>query len=78
MVFLVTKVLVVKVAVISIKKNYFVFDIGGVAYGRELVRGFNPNASINVPGFFVVDYPVQWEVEVFILGVLILLVHNCG
>ena len=65
-------------AVVSIEEKYLIVDRGGAAYVGGLGNGFNPFVSIHIPIWCVMDYPVQWDVEVDILGVLLGLVQNDG
>ena len=74
----ITKCAVIGVDVTSIKENYFIVDSGGAAYGGELGHGFNPPISINITMWCVMEHPVQWYIEVDILGVLLYLVKNYG
>ena len=69
---------VVGVADISIKEKYLIVVSGGTTYSGELGRSFNPPISIHIPIWFLVEYPVQWDVEVEILGVLLYLVKING
>ena len=64
--------------IISIEEIYLIVDSGCAMYGEELGHGFKPPVSIHIPVWCVAYYPVQWDVEVEILGVLLCLVHNDG
>ena len=72
----ITKCEFIKVAVMYIEENYFIVDSGGTAYGGELGRVFKPPVSIHIHRCYVVEYPVQWDIEVEILGLLLCLLHN--
>ena len=69
---------VIKVAVTSTEENYLIVDRGGTAYVVELGHGFKPPVTIHIPIWCVMDFPVQWNAEVDVFGVLIGLVHNDG
>ena len=60
------------------KENYLIVDRAGVTYSGELGHGFKPLVSIHILVWCVVDYPVQWDVEVKILGVLICSAEHDG
>ena len=62
----------------SIEEKYLVVERGGATYFGELGHGFKPPISIHIPRWCVMDRPVQWYVELDILGVLLGLVHNDG
>ena len=62
--------------VVSIKEKYMIVYRGGAAYVGELDCGFKPPVSIHIPRWCMMDCPVQWDVEVDILRVLIGLVHK--
>ena len=62
----------------SIKENYLIVDRGGAVYIGELGHGFNPPVSIHIPICCVMECPVQWNVEVDIFVVLLVLVQNYG
>ena len=72
------KCTVVELDVMSIKENNFIPDSVVTTYSRELGSGFYPAVSIHITVWCIVDYPVQWGVEVEILGLIICLVHNDG
>ena len=55
-----------------------IVDKGGAAYVRELYHGLKPPVSIHVSIWCVMDCPVQWDVVMEILGVLLGLVNNDG
>ena len=62
--------------IVSIKEEYMNVDRRGTAYVGELGHGFKPPVSIYVSGWCVMDCPVQWDVVMEILRVLIGLVKN--
>ena len=62
----------------SIDEKYLVVDRGGATYVGELGRGFKPPISIHIPRWCLMDFPVQWDVEVDISGLLLGLVRNDG
>ena len=62
----------------SIEENYLIADSKSVAYSGEIDHDFKPSVSIHLPGWIVVNYPVQCNVEMDILGVLLCLVHIYG
>ena len=64
--------------IVSIKEEYLVFDKGGAAYVGELGHGLKPPVSIHVARWCVMDCPVQWDVVMEILEVLLGLVNNDG
>ena len=68
--------MVIEVAVISIKEMYLIADRGGFTYSGELGCGFKPPVYIHIPGLCVVDYAVQWYVEVDILVLILCLVGS--
>ena len=72
----VTKGVVIEVAVMSIKEMHFIADRGGFTYSGKLGCGFKPPIYIHIPGLCVVDYPVQWDVEVEILVLILYLVDS--
>ena len=74
----VTKVTVIEVDVLSVEENYFIVDSEGAAYSGDYSHGFNAPLYIHIHGWCVVDYPVQWYVEVETLVVLLCLVVNNG
>ena len=51
---------------------------GGTAYVGELVHVLKPPASIHVAIWCVMYCPVQWDVVMEILGVILGLVNNYG
>ena len=53
-----------------------IFDRVGAAYIGELGRGLKLYVSINVAIWYVMDCPVQWDVVMDILGVLLVLVNK--
>ena len=68
--------MVAEVTVVSTKEEYLIVDRGGAEYVGELVHGFKPLVSIHVSIWCVMDYPVQWDVMMEILVVLLGLVKN--
>ena len=61
----------IKVAIMSIKENYFIVDRGGSVDSGEFGNGFKPPISIHLPGWCVMDYPIYWDSEVQILELLL-------
>ena len=64
--------------VISIGEKYLIVDRGGATYIGKFGHGFKPSFSIHITRWCVVDSPVQWDLEVEILVVLLGLVQNDG
>ena len=64
--------------IVSIEKEYLIVDRGGTAYVGELGHGLKPPVSIHVSRWCVIDCPVQWDVVMEILGLLLGLVDNNG
>ena len=64
--------------IVSIKEGYPIVDTGGAAYIGELGHGFKPHVSISIARWFVMDFPVQWDVLMETLGVLLGLVNKDG
>ena len=62
--------------ILSTKEEYLIVDRGGTAYVGELGHGLKPPVSIHVSRWCAMDYPVQWDVVMDILGVLLGLVNN--
>ena len=62
----------------SIKEKYLIVDKEGTEYIGELGHIFNPLIYIHIHRRCVMEFPVQWDVEVGILGLLLGLVHNYG
>ena len=62
----------------SIKEEYLIVYRGDTAYVGELGHGLKPTDSIHVARWCVMDCPVQWDVVMEILGVLLGLVNNDG
>ena len=69
---------IIKVAVMSINENYLVVDRVGAVYVGELGHGFKPPKYIHIPRWCLMEFPVQWDLEVDILGLLLGLVKNYG
>ena len=72
------KCAVIEVTVMSTEEDYFFVYSGVTSYGGELGNGFKPPLFIHIAKWFVLEYPVQWDFEVDILGVLFCLVQNDG
>ena len=68
----------IKVAVISIEENYLIVDRGFTTYVGKLGRGFKTAVSIHITRWCVMNFPVQWNVEVKMLRVLFGFVQNDG
>ena len=68
--------MVTEVTIISIEEKNMIFDRVGAAYIGELGRGLKLYVSINVAIWYVMDCPVQWDVVMDILGVLLVLVNK--
>ena len=64
--------------IVSIEEEYMIVESGGTAYVGELGHGLKPPVSIYVARWCVMDCPVQWDVVMEILGVLVGLVKNGG
>ena len=64
--------------IVSIEEEYLIVERGGTAYVGELGHGLKPPISIHVARCCVMDCPVQWDVVMEILGVLLGLVNNYG
>ena len=64
--------------IVSIKEYYLIVDRVGAAYVVELGHGLKSPVSIHVARWCVMDFPVQWDVEMEVLGVLLGLVNNYG
>ena len=62
----------------SIKEEYLIVDRGDDAYVGELCHGIKPPVSIHVSKWCVMNCPVQLDVVMEILGVLLGLVNNDG
>ena len=62
----------------STKEKYMIDDRGGATYVVKLGHGFKPPVSIHIPRWCVMEFPVQCNIEVDILGLLLGLVHNYG
>ena len=68
----------VKLTVMYIEEKYLIVYRVGASYIGYLGHGFKPPVSIHIPIWCVMDYPVQWDVKVEILVLLLGLVHNDG
>ena len=64
--------------IVSIEEDYLIVDRGGTAYVGELGHGLKPLVSIHVTRWCVMDCPVQWDVVMEILGLILGLVKNDG
>ena len=64
--------------IISTKENYLIIDRAGATYVLELGTGFKTPVSIHITIWCVMDYPFRWDVEVDILGLILVLIHNDG
>ena len=64
--------------IVSIEEEYLIVDRGGTAYVGELGHDIKPPVSIHIARWCVMDCPVQWDVVMEILGVLLGLVKNDG
>ena len=64
--------------IVSIKEEYLFVHRGGTTYVGELGHGLKPPVSIHVGRWCVMDCPVQWDVVMEILGLLLGLVNNDG
>ena len=69
---------IAEMTIVSIEEEYLIFDRGGTAYVVELGHGLKPPVYIHVAIWYVMDCPVQWDVVMEILGVLLGLVKNDG
>ena len=68
--------MVVEVTIVSIKEEYLIVDRGGAAYVGELGHVLKSPVSIHVAIRCVMDFPVQWDVMMDILGVILGLLNN--
>ena len=64
MVFRVKNVMAIKVTVISTKEKFWIVGSGSAANSGYLGHGFKPPVYIHIPRWCVVDYLVQWDIEV--------------
>ena len=64
--------------ILSTKEDYLIVDRGGGVSVGELGDDLNLPVSIHVSRWCVVNCPVQWDVVMDILGVLIGFVKNYG
>ena len=67
---------IVKMTIVSVKKEYLIVDKGGTAYVGKLGHSLKPPVSIHAARWCVMDCPVQWDVVMEILGLLLGLVNN--
>ena len=63
---------------VSIEGEYLIVDSGDTAYVGEFGHGLKPPVSIHVARWCMMDCPVQWNVVMEILGVLLGFVNNDG
>ena len=64
--------------IVSFEEEYLIVDRGGATYVVELGHDLKPPVSIHVARWCVMDCPVQWDVVMEILGVLLGLANNDG
>ena len=64
--------------IVSIKEEYLIVDRGGAVYVGELGHVLKSPVSIHVAIRCVMDFPVQWNIVMEILGVLLGLAKNDG
>ena len=64
--------------IMSTKEDYIIVDRGGTASVGELFHGLKPPVSLHVSRWFVVEFTVQWDSVMEILGLLLVLVNNDG
>ena len=69
---------VFEMTIVYIEEEYLILDRGGDTYVGELGHGINTPVSICVARWCVMDCPVQLDVVMEILGVLLGLVNNNG
>ena len=62
--------------IVSIEEEYLIVDRGGTAYFGELGHGLKPPVSIHIDRWCAMDCPVQWDVVMEILGLILGLVNN--
>ena len=62
--------------IFSFQEDCMIVDRGGAAYVGELVHSLKSPVSIHVSIWCVIDCPVQWDVVMDILGILLGLVNN--
>ena len=70
--------MVFEVTIVSIKEEYLIVDRGGAVYVGELGHVLKSPVSIHVAIRCVMDFPVQWNIVMEILGVLLGLAKNDG
>ena len=63
--------------IVTIEEEYLIVRCG-TAYVGELDHGLKPPVSVHVARWCVMDCPVQWDVVMDILGVILGLVNNYG
>ena len=64
--------------IVSIEEEYLIVDRGGYGYIGELYHGLKPPIYIHVARCCVMDCPVQSNVVLEILGVILRLANNDG
>ena len=64
--------------IVSIEEEYLIVDRGGTIHVEELGHGLKTPISLHVSRWCVTDCPVQWDVVMEILGVLLGLKSNDG
>ena len=62
----------------SIKEQYLIIDRVDNTYIGGLANLFQPSISTHITRWCVLDYPVQWDIIMEILGLLISWVKNDG
>ena len=64
--------------IVSIEEECLIVDRGGATYVGELGHGLKPPVSIHLSRWCVMECPVQWDVMMVILGVLLVFLNNNG
>ena len=62
----------------STEEEYLIADRVCTAYVGDFFHGLKPPVSIHVARWCVMEFPVQWDVVMEILGVLLGLVNRYG
>ena len=62
----------------SIEEDYLSVDRGDATYVGEFGHRLNPPVSIHISIWCVMEFPVQWDVVIDILGLFLGLVNNEG
>ena len=62
--------------IMSFEEDYLIVYRGGATCVGELGHGLKPPISINLSIWCVMEFPIQWDVVMEILGVLLGLVKN--